>query len=533
MRIIRPKKHHESEDYWQPATDIMVGLLLVIILVLSLLLSYLARKDDKYEYETTQTTIYTTDDDRDDTSHTTEWTRRTEQDGGGGGGEKETTTTTVPSAGGGGNPSEDQGKTAVLISVIDEETGNIIKQKGIKFELYADRDAQGGLQALHTYYPTKIEYKEYETDDNGRFYLPEKIVKGWYSLHNLTVPEEYEAGSNKNFRIKKPQDWDDPFLVSVPLSPAKNIIKLNAIDSETRDPVADGVYEIIADEDIVLLDGSVRLKAGQSAGILRCDENGYAESKRLYLGKYRIRQKKAREYYAINDAVINTEVKNSADSEVPICEALCEKTAYTLTLTDEYTKEPIADAVFLRENGKQEKTDENGSILLTDLSKGTEYSLTLDELPAPYRTSEKLSTSFKVNKKGQIKGDAKYDFEATAYAIRFSATVEDRLLRNDVDGVNLTLYDSDGKPVSSWDVGGTDHIIEDLEPGTYQLEIAGRSSTRKTFEVKDVGGLQTQSLYIWTALDFVLIFAGVALLVGFVLLLVYLIRRKKKVKTDG
>ena len=527
MKIMKRKTHGESENYWQPATDIMVGLLLVIILVMSLLLSYIAQKNNKYEYETSYSaTSYSATS---VTDHTGDLTTQQDDDGGHEN-ETSTTTTTNPNSGGGGRPSEDEGKTAVLVNVIDEETGNVIKQSGIVFELYAERDANGGLQALHTYYPVKLEYKQYETDKNGRFYLPEKIVDGWYSLHNLSVPEGYEPGENTNFQITKPQDWDDPFLVSVPLSPAKNIIKLNAVDSETRDAVPGAVYEIIADEKIVMKDGTVRLKNGELADVLTCDGKGYAESKELYLGKYRIRQKKANTVYALSSTVLHTEVKKTADSEIPIVEALCDKTTFTLTLNDAFTEEPIEGAVFIGESGRRVKTSDRGEIVLTDLQKGQTYSLTLQKLPEPYRAGE-VSASFTVNNKGLIKGEAKYAFSATVYAIRLSASVDDRLLHQVVNDINLTLYDRDGKVVESWDSNGTDHIIEGLEPGGYQLEIGGRASTRKRFEVKDVGGMQYAVIYIWTVLDFLILIAAAVLLAVLTLVTVRIIRRKKKVKT--
>ena len=47
------------------------------------------------------------------------------------------------------------------------------------------------MQTLYTYYQEKTEYKKFETGDNGTFYLPEKITKGTYSLHNISAPSGY------------------------------------------------------------------------------------------------------------------------------------------------------------------------------------------------------------------------------------------------------------------------------------------------------------------------------------------------------
>ena len=38
----------------------------------------------------------------------------------------------------------------------------------------------GALQILNTYYPEKISYREYETTEEGVFYLPEKNYQGDY-----------------------------------------------------------------------------------------------------------------------------------------------------------------------------------------------------------------------------------------------------------------------------------------------------------------------------------------------------------------
>ena len=533
MRIfINKKKKSDEESYWQSSTDMMVGLLLVLILLIALLLLLLARRNDhRYPYdETVPYSVTTQDDDEDEsTTHREDYTRAEEtttrpyQDGGGDG-EPQTT--------GHDEPYDDFGKTAVLVAVIDEETGNVIKQSGILFELYADQDKVTGLQALYTYYPHKIEYKQYETTESGTFYLPEKIWDGWYSLHNLTAPEKYEPGSVTKFEITETRDWNDPYLVSVPLSPAKNTIKINAVDSVTKAPVAGGVYEIVAEPDVILLDGTIRLNKGDVADTITTDEKGFAQSKPLYLGNYRIRQKTASEFYAVMTDPILTEVKKTDETETPVTQVLCDKTEFVYTLTDVFDGTPIPDAVFTQADGKELKTDADGRIVLTDLTKGTTYTLTLQTLPKPFRPA-KLNASFTVDAKGYIHDQAKYNATGTAYTIRLSAYAADRLLKQEVDGINLTLYDSKDQVVRNWDTDGTGKIIEGLEPGTYKLEIAGRKSTRITVDVKNTAEVQKGIIYMWTVLDFVLIIVGAAVLAAAVLIAVRVIRKRKKGKIDG
>ena len=111
-----------------------------------------------------------------------------------------------------------------------------------------------------------------------------------------------------------------------------------------------------------------------------------------------------------------------------------------------------------------------------------------------------------------------------------SAGIVDRILKQNVNDINLTLYSEDGEVVANWDSNGTDYVIEGLEPGKYQLEIGGRASTRKTFEVKDTGSLQYARVYTWTILDAVLLITGIGVLALAIFIAVRLIRRKKKVK---
>ena len=60
------------------------------------------------------------------------------------------------------------------------------------------------------------------------------------------------------------------------------------------------VFQVIASEDIVTLDGTIRANAGDVVAELTTDENGYAETDLLYLGKYEIREITAPYGYVLN-----------------------------------------------------------------------------------------------------------------------------------------------------------------------------------------------------------------------------------------
>ena len=65
--------------------------------------------------------------------------------------------------------------------------------------------------------------------------------------------------------------------------------------------LSDAVFQVIAVEDIVTLDGTTRAYAGDVVSEITTDENGYAETEPLYLGKYEVRETKAPYGYVLNN----------------------------------------------------------------------------------------------------------------------------------------------------------------------------------------------------------------------------------------
>ena len=53
-------------------------------------------------------------------------------------------------------------------------------------------------------------------------------------------------------------DWPDPYVVSIEVSPSKNVIPITIEDMETHEPIQDGTFKVNAAEDIITADESVR-----------------------------------------------------------------------------------------------------------------------------------------------------------------------------------------------------------------------------------------------------------------------------------
>ncbi len=532
----RRLKNYGDESYWKSFTDIMAGLLLIILLVLMLLLllmTQMEKKQNDYDKEFDDVGISNNDNTgkNDNTS-----THRDDH-------EKEND---YSSSGGGGKGSgvDDPGtktndaiymdvghdKTAVFVTVVDEETKNVIKKEGIRFELYASRNARGGLQILHTYYPEKIEYKKYETTVEGTFFLPEKITRGWYSLHNLIAPEGYGLAKDVNFEINESRDWSEPFLVTVPMAPEKGIIYVQNVDAATKEKIPGGTYEVYAAEDIVTLDETVRYKSGEKVDTFKCDSNGKGQSKELYLGKYQVVQATPLKYYALNKSPLNVEIKDEEDHTVHTIR--CDKTTVEVKMIDEYSEASIGDAVISVTGKKSQRTDEMGTVRITDLDKKQEYTIKIENVPAPYRLKTDTLT-FKVDADGYISGEPTAKFVQTAYMTRLSTEVKDILFGISASGRKVCLYNRSGDIVEEWESGSASHVIEGLDPGEYTMEVDNMLKLTQEITLRDSAALQKAEQAVWTWLDTGAVVLAVVMLGFIVILIVHFARRVRKRKANG
>lgn len=219
---------------------------------------------------------------------------------------------------------------AVLTSLVkivkkDAETGNIIPVSGIGFKVW---DCQNECYVEQTInYPTQITIDTYYTDESGSLMMPSELVYGNYELHEVQTANGYVLdetpvpfaidGQEEVITVEKfntaqkgkisVQKTGDIFTRVNKASSAYTDEDGNLIENPTTyTPVfeignlAGAVFQVIASEDIITADGTVRAKAGDVVAELITDENGYAETDLLYLGKYEVKEIKAPEGYVLN-----------------------------------------------------------------------------------------------------------------------------------------------------------------------------------------------------------------------------------------
>ena len=224
---------------------------------------------------------------------------------------------------------------AVLTSYVkivkkDAETGNVIPVSGIGFKVWDCMNNAYISQKIN--YPSEMILDTFYTDESGTLMLPNELVYGDYELHEVQSAEGYVLDKNptpftidgavETLIIEKfntaqkgkisVQKTGDIFSSVTVLGSAISVDEngeTHESGQTTYTPIFEekglsgAVYQVIASEDIVTADGTVRANAGNVVAELTTDENGYAETDLLYLGKYEIKETSAPFGYVKNPEI--------------------------------------------------------------------------------------------------------------------------------------------------------------------------------------------------------------------------------------
>ena len=193
----------------------------------------------------------------------------------------------------------------------DAETGNIIPVSGIGFQVW-DVAKQAYVQQEVTY-PSAMLVDTFYTDETGTLMLPNELVYGDYELHEVQAANGYVLDKTAvpftidgTVEVLTVEKTNTPQKGKIAIQKTgDSFVTVSEQDGRftpvfDKKPLAGAEFEIVAAEDIVTADGTLRLHAGEVADVLVTDENGYAASKLLYLGKYEICEKTAPAGYVLD-----------------------------------------------------------------------------------------------------------------------------------------------------------------------------------------------------------------------------------------
>ena len=193
-----------------------------------------------------------------------------------------------------------------LIEIVkkDAETGKVIPAAGIGFKV---RNTDTGEYIVqHINYPTPTDIDIYYTDVTGKLMMPEKLPYGNYEIIEQCTAYGYVLDSAPiAFKV----DGEKTVVTVEKFNmPQKGIIRItksgeiffSAVETDgvyslvfADKNLAGATYEITAAEDIITPDGTLRYAKDTVVDTVTTDENGVAESKALYLGKYTVSETKA------------------------------------------------------------------------------------------------------------------------------------------------------------------------------------------------------------------------------------------------
>ena len=294
-------------------------------------------------------------------------------------------------------------KSFVKIVKKDAETGNIIPVSGIGFKVWDCANSEYISQKI--YYPSEMILDIFYTDESGSLMLPQELAYGDYELHEVQSAEGYVLdknpvpftidGSVETVVVEKTntaqkgrisvQKTGDIFTTVATASSAYTDENCETIvNPTTYTPVfasgnlSGAVFQIIAVEDIVTLDGTIRANAGDVVAEITTDENGYAETDLLYLGKYEVREITAPDGYALNaesqfveltyagqeiavrDTVNTSFVNDYQGVEISLSKVMEKDELFNIGNSDEYTR--VRFGLFAAEN----ITAADGSVIPAD-----------------------------------------------------------------------------------------------------------------------------------------------------------------------
>lgn len=402
---------------------------------------------------------------------------------------------------------------------IDSETGNVIAIKNTTFKIF-----NTDTNKYVTQYVSGKMLDKFYTDENGIMMTYLKLEAGNYKLIEIDSPNGYLIDSNGlDFTIGENTKYDyTDYGTIVTLYYKNKSIKgkieiwkngeLFGIDNNlfnyNRRIVLEGiVYNIYADEDIKSSDGTIiYYQKNDLVGTITTDENGYAVSDELPLGKYRVVEVKANADYQIDNTEYFVELMEIDNRTSIVYSSLkmtniLKKGKVEITKKDLITGDVIANTILEIYNDKDEliytgTTNEEGKIIIDNLKIGKYYILEKKASTGYIITTEKVDFEIKDNGeivKAEIQNKPIFGgIEITKVDISTGEVLPNTLIEvyNDRDELIFSgITDENGKILIENLRYGKYYFVEKLAPEGYQI-----NNEKMWFEIFEDGKIVKSEL---------------------------------------
>lgn len=165
----------------------------------------------------------------------------------------------------------------------DAETGNTVLLSGFKFQIL---DADGKVVSFDDPYDVNAKVDTFTTDANGQVSMPGKLKSGKYAVKEIATSAPYLLNSETvGFEVSK--DYKDASPITAVKVFDRQAMGQATITKSCADDgknLKDAEYDVVAQEDVVSPDGTVRASKGQVVDHVTTGDDGTATTKKLYLG---------------------------------------------------------------------------------------------------------------------------------------------------------------------------------------------------------------------------------------------------------
>lgn len=347
-------------------------------------------------------------------------------------------------------------------------------------------------------------YDEFKTDETGKFVTYLKLEAGNYKLIEIANPNGYlldkdgltfTIGNDTHYSYTTYGAFVTYYFENTPIKGQIEINKTGEVvvienDSFTYEKrPLDGVkFNIYASEDILSADKNyLYYNAGDLVDTIVSNENGYAISKKLPLGKYYIVEVETKDGYVL-DSEKHYFTLTEKDNMTSIVYESLSKLNYLKKGTLEFTKTDLTSGELVpntklevfTENGEKifsGITDQNGKIIIKNLFVGKFY-IVETEPATGYKLSDEI-TYFEITEDGEVI-KANMTNEKITGNLVFAKIDEDG---NPLAGVSIDIFKKDGTLIGTYITNSEGLvIIEKLEYGDYYIK---EVATVEGYELSD------------------------------------------------
>ena len=204
----------------------------------------------------------------------------------------------------------------------DSETGQTVPLAGFRFQLL---DEAKNPITQEVWYPNHAEMSEFETDESGMVTFPEALRPGTYYIREVAAKAPYLLnGEDLKVVIENDAQLAPVTVVKLTDDQAKGRASVLKTCSDDGKPLEGAEFDVVAMQDVVSPDGSVKAVEGEVVDHVKTGEDGTATTKELCLGsgeaRYAFVETKAPSGHVL-DPTPHEFTLNWKDQDTPIVQA--------------------------------------------------------------------------------------------------------------------------------------------------------------------------------------------------------------------